>query len=64
MSYEVDMRDLISLGLDEDRLKKHTVDEISLAMCAVQESGNALEMIEEIGDEATAVLYAESCLGW
>ena len=59
-----DLKDLIELGLDEKSLKEHTPDEWALAMCAVQESGNDLEKIAELGDEETAVLYAESALGW
>ena len=59
-----DLQDLINLGLDAERLAQHTDYELSMAMCAVQESGNDIEMIEEIGDEETAILYAESALGW
>ena len=59
-----DLQELIELGLDAERLAQHSAYELSLAMCAVQESGNDIEKIEEIGDEATAILYAESALGW
>lgn len=64
MAHTTDIQDLIELGLDKKRLAKHTDEEIKMALCAVQESGNDLEMIKEIGDEATAAMYAESALGW
>lgn len=64
MSHNTDIQDLISLGLNADRLAKHSDEEIKMALCAVQESGNDLEMIKELGDEATAAMYAESALGW
>ena len=64
MSHNTDIQDLISLGLNADRLAKHSDEEIKMALCAVQESGNDLEMIKELGDEGAAAMYAESALGW
>lgn len=64
MSYNTDIQDLIELGLNADRLAKQSDEDIKMAMCAVQESGNDLEMIAEMGDEAAAAMYAESALGW
>lgn len=64
MSYNTDIQDLIELGLSADRLAKHSKEEIAMALCAVQESGNDQEMIAEIGDQEAAAMYAESALGW
>ncbi len=62
--YERDIQDLIDLGLDESRLRTHSIDEIAMALCAVQESGNDADCIEAHGDDGAAILYAESALGW
>ena len=48
--------DLIELGLDAKRLAQHSKEEIDMALCAVQESGNDLEKIADMGDKATAAL--------
>lgn len=64
MSRKTDIQELVELGLNADRLAKHTDEEIKMAMCAIQESGNDLEMIKELGDEGAALMYAESALGW
>lgn len=64
MSRKSDIADLIEMGLEANRLEKHSDEELAAAMCAVQESGNDAEMIDEIGDDEAAVVYAESALGW
>ena len=68
MSRAEDLQDLINLGLDARRLDTHTDEELSMAMCAVQESGtqDAINYAQEhgISDEEMAVNYAESSLGW
>ena len=58
------LQELIDLGLNPERLAQHSEHELRLALCACQESGSDIEMIEEIGDEATEISYAESALGW
>lgn len=62
--YERDIEDLVALGLNEARLRKHSVEEISLACCATYESDKDKEMVEQMGDEGAAAMYAESALGW
>jgi|GEM_PF-3789331 len=64
MSNKSDIQELIELGLNADRLAKCSADEISMALCAIQESGNDAEMIKELGDQGASVAYAESALGW
>lgn len=64
MSTNEDIKALVSLGLNADRLAKHSDDEISMALCAVQESGRDAELISLLGDDGAATAYAESALGW
>ena len=64
MTYSADIQELADMGMNVARLATHSRDEIRLALCAVQESGNDVELIRLVGDSAAAVVYAESALGW